>query len=128
MRQSTMVSRWRLLRGLQAVSQKDNLFYPLVSASLYIALGPWSLGYFLDEDLGLLFPWGLVIDGQVLPADVTHLYGLFFMFPYLFLLILALALKRRRKSEENNLLYWLKANVIFVLVMILQLLHCLEFY
>ena len=113
---------------LNRVVQNDKWFFPLILAPLFIALGPWTLGYLLDDDLGLLFSWGLLIDGHILPADVTHLYGLFFMFPYIFMLILALGLKRRQRPGENFAAFWLKTNWLFVLLMILQVFHCVEFY
>ena len=81
------------------------------------------LGYFLDESLGLLFPWGLWIDGHILPADVTHLYGLVFIFPYLYMLFGALVIYQKRSWR-----YKLISNVIFAIVFILQILHCIEFY
>ena len=84
--------------------------------------------YFLDESFGLLFPWGLFIDGHILPADVTHLYGLIFMYSYIHILIFALALKRRQKPHESNWLYFIKSNFLIMVVMFLQFLHCIEFY
>ena len=69
--------------GLAKVSADNKLFYSITIATLYISLGPWALGYILDDNLGLLFPWGLFIHGHILPADVTHLYGVVFMFPYI---------------------------------------------
>ncbi len=119
---------WRLIRGLAKIAATNSVFYPIVFTSLYISIGPWALGYFLDEELGLLFPWGLLIDGHILPADVTHLYGLFFMFPYIYLLMFTLALKRRKREKESTWLYIVKSNVIFSIVMALQVLHCVEFY
>ena len=121
-------SHWRLIRGLTKVALKNSLMLPITFAAIYVSLGPWAFGYILDDHLGLLFPWGLFIDGHVLPADVTHLYGVFFMFPYLYILTIGLALKRRRKKDENYLVFWLKTNLVFVIVMICQFLHCLEFY
>lgn len=125
-----MRPQWRHFSGLYRLSKTDKLFYPLVFAALYISIGPWALGYFLDDQLGLLFPWGLFIDGHVLPADVTHLYGIIFMFPYLYLLTFGLAFKinRPKRSGDSICLYWFKTNFIFATVMLMQLLHCVEFY
>ena len=89
-------------------------------------MGPWAVGYFLDRDLGLLFPWGLWIDGHVLPADVTHLYGLFFMFPYIYVMILALALTR--PSKRKTILSMVKGHWVWIMLLIFQFLHCVEFY
>ena len=121
-------SRWRTLRGLNDLAITNRFFYPVVMASLYISFGPWAFGFILDDHVGLLFPWGLFVDGHILPADVTHLYGVFFMYPYLVMLIFGISLRRPRRAFENWALYWLKANVIFFIVMTLQLLHCIEFY
>ena len=121
-------SQWRIVKGIASVSIKNQLFFPINMAAVYISLGPWALGYIMDDNLGLLFPWGLFISGHILPADVTHLYAVFFMFPYLCIMILALALRRRRRKDENSIIYWFKTNIIFVIVMIFQVLHCMEFY
>ena len=108
---------------MQKIAKNDSLFYAFVLGALYISIGPWALGYFLDESLGLLFPWGLWIDGHILPADVTHLYGLVFIFPYLYLLLGALCVYQKR-GKSYTIIY----NIIFAIVFILQLLHCIEFY
>ena len=108
---------------MQKIAKNDALFYAFVLSALYISVGPWALGYFLDESLGLLFPWGLWIDGHILPADVTHLYGLVFIFPYLYMLFGALVIYQKRSWR-----YKLISNVIFAIVFILQILHCIEFY
>ena len=50
------------------------------------------------------------------------------MFPYIVIMIIALALKRRRRKNENFIFYWIKTNFTFVIVMILQVLHSVEFY
>ena len=109
---------------MQKIAKNDALFYAFVLSALYISMGPWALGYFLDESLGLLFPWGLWIDGHILPADVTHLYGLVFIFPYLYMLFGALVIYQKRPSWRYKLI----SNVIFAIVLILQILHCIEFY
>ena len=102
---------------MQKIAKNDALFYAFVLSALYISMGPWALGYFLDESLGLLFPWGLWIDGHILPADVTHLYGLVFIFPYLYMLFGALVIYQKRPSWRYKLI----SNVIFAIVLILQL-------
>jgi hypothetical protein len=121
-------SKWRLVKGLVRVASNDAIFAPVGIAALYVSFGPWAVGYFLEDHAGLLFPWGLLINGHILPADTTHVYGVFFIFPYLYLLVLAIVLQRRKNVLENSLLYWIKYNIVFVIIMIFQVLHCIEFY
>ena len=90
------------------------------------SVGPWAFGYFDDYNFGILFQWGLVIDGKITPPDVTHFYALFDFFPVIVVLIIGLALKRSRRPNES--FYWLKTNAWFIAVMLLQIFHCVEFY
>ena len=69
----------------------DQLFYPLLIAPLYLLVGPWAVGFFLNQSFGVLFAWGFYVQGSLLHADVTSFYGVFFMAPYLYLFTFAIS-------------------------------------
>ena len=122
-------SHWRLIKGLaENIAMKSNILVPISISALMISLGPWSCGYFLEDHLGLLFPWGLFIYGQFFQADATYFYGVFFMFSYLGLFILAIALRRQHCQEENFIWYWFKMNTFYILIMCCQIYQCQLFY
>ena len=122
-------SNWRLIKGLaENIAMKNNILVPISISALVISLGPWSCGYFLEDHLGLLFPWGLFIYGQFLQADATYFYGVFFMFSYLGLFIIAIALRRQHRQGENFIWYWIKMNTFYIVIMCFQIYQCLLFY
>lgn len=58
--------------------------------TLYIGVGPWSVGYIIDDNLGVIFAWGIFINGAFLPGSFTYAYGFLQLFtfhlPMIFLL------------------------------------------
>lgn len=121
------------LKRFWILANTDDLIYPLLSVSIYLCLGPWSIGYFLDNQIGILFPWGLYVMGTFLPADVTYLYGALFMVPYLyfFVIMAARSLERQLYGKQSRCVTfcdYMKRHLWFVAIMVSQALHCFEFY
>ena len=52
------------LRRFWLLANIDHLCYPLIGYVLYIAVGPWAIGYFLGNNVGVLFSWGMYIKGN----------------------------------------------------------------
>ena len=79
----------------------DQLFLPILIAPLYLLIGPWSVGYFLEDSIGVLFAWGFYLHGSLLHADTTSFYGFLFMAPYLYLFTFVISgiVQRRFESE-----------------------------
>ena len=65
-----MVGRvfYRLLKALWIVSNTNQLFYSVVIYFIMVAFGPWGLGYFLDDGLGVVFAWGMIVNGKGAPT------------------------------------------------------------
>lgn len=65
----TWTRRWSLLASL------DCMFYPLVLAPLYIAIGPWLVGEIIEGHTGVMFIWGTFVAGSYLPGSLSYLYA-----------------------------------------------------
>jgi hypothetical protein len=122
-------SNWKLIKGLaENVATKDEILMPICIASLWVNLGPWACGYFLEDHCGLLFAWGLFVYGDFLQADATYFYGTMFIFSYLVIFILALTFRRSYTPEENFFYYWLKTNILYLIILSLQIYQAVLFY
>ena len=59
---SKCLRKW--LRRFWLIANINHLCYPLIGYVLYIAIGPWAIGYFLEDNVGVLFSWGMYIKGK----------------------------------------------------------------
>ncbi|XP_060073255.1 transmembrane protein 62-like [Ylistrum balloti] len=71
----SFINGW-LLR-IWLVSRISPLFYPLVSYTLYIGIGPWFVAEILEGHFGMVFIWGLYVKGAFIPGSLAYLYGIF---------------------------------------------------
>lgn len=63
------------IKKLWILCTVDRLFYPLVFYPLYLTFGPWSIGYLIEDYIGIVFAWGIFIHGTFLPGSFTYAYG-----------------------------------------------------
>lgn len=59
------------------LSSVDRIFWPILVYCFYLSIGPWSIGEVIDDHIGVIFIWGIYIDGSFLPGSLTFLYGFF---------------------------------------------------
>lgn len=59
------------------ISDIDAIFYPLLMSMLYLDFMPWTLGFLLVDQIGVVFSWGIRIGGTMTPANMTYFYGTF---------------------------------------------------
>lgn len=59
------------------LSTVDRLIFPIVGYCLYLTCGPWSFGEVIDGHLGIVFVWGIFVNGSFLPGTLTYFYGFF---------------------------------------------------
>ncbi|XP_059158619.1 transmembrane protein 62-like isoform X2 [Physella acuta] len=52
-------------------------YYILVGSVLYLTFGPWFIGHLLTDQLGVVFVWGILINGSFIPGGLTFFYGIF---------------------------------------------------
>lgn len=57
------------------LSTVDRLFWPIIGYGIYLAAGPWSFGELIDGHFGVIFVWGIFVNGAYLPGSLTFLYG-----------------------------------------------------
>ena len=51
------------LRRFWLLANVNHLCYPMIGYVLFIAVGPWAIGYFLGDNIGVVFSWGMYIKG-----------------------------------------------------------------
>uniref|UniRef100_A0A7G3B2B5 Uncharacterized protein n=1 Tax=Lutzomyia longipalpis TaxID=7200 RepID=A0A7G3B2B5_LUTLO len=73
--QWTFVRCW--VRKLWLLSSVNRIFYPLLIFFIYLLVGPWSVADVIDGHFGVVFMWGIIVDGIILPGSLTYLYGFF---------------------------------------------------
>ncbi|RLU16625.1 hypothetical protein DMN91_010693 [Ooceraea biroi] len=85
------------------LSTVDRLYFGLILYSLYLTVGPWTVGEIIENHIGVIFVWGIFIGNEYLPGGFTYAYGFFqLLFFYLPLtLVLAHQVDRRLQSAEN---------------------------
>lgn len=79
------------IRKLWTLSSVDRIFWPTVLYPIYLTVGPWSVGFIVEERLGAIFAWGIYVDGVFLPGSFTYAYGFLQMFTFQMPLIFILA-------------------------------------
>jgi hypothetical protein len=45
--------------------------------AIYYNAGPWLIGEILEGHTGIVFVWGMFVNGSYLPVCLTYFYGLF---------------------------------------------------
>lgn len=110
------------------VSAVDRIFWPVVLYCFYLAFGPWVFCDIVDGHYGIVFAWGIYLDGAFLPGSLTYLYGasqlLFCQFPLNWVFSRCLAkryfevLKMPAKSHRG---WWKKFfRALFYLIMTVE--------
>jgi hypothetical protein len=116
----------KLIRTMWVTASADKLFYPIIIGPIYLLIGPWALGYFLKDSLGVLFFWGLYVEGVVLPGNLASVYGLICIVPYLYLMLIYVTCVVGCSYEcKFQKLY----SIIFIVIfMCFQMWHCIDIY
>ncbi|CAH0560338.1 unnamed protein product [Brassicogethes aeneus] len=63
------------LRRLWLLSTVNRLFWPMILYPVYLIIGPWSIGYLVEDHIGVIFAWGIFVNGAYLPGSFTYAYG-----------------------------------------------------
>lgn len=66
---------YNFVKRVWLLSKIDRVFWPIVLYAIYLPFGPWAIGKLLDEHIGVIFAWGIVIKGVFLPEPFTYMYG-----------------------------------------------------
>jgi hypothetical protein len=52
------------LRRFWLLANINHLCYPLIGYVIYVAVGPWAVGYLIGDNIGAVFSWGMYIKGK----------------------------------------------------------------
>lgn len=63
------------VRKLWNLVSMDRIFWPLVLYQIYLIIGPWCIGYMIENYIGAIFAWGIYVNGLFLPVSFTYNYG-----------------------------------------------------
>ncbi|KAK5643324.1 hypothetical protein RI129_007169 [Pyrocoelia pectoralis] len=125
-RKSSTTCTRTCFRKLWNLVSVDRIFWPLVLYQIYLTVGPWTIGYMIENYIGAIFAWGIYVNGVFLPASVTYIYGfmqlLLFQIPLIF--VLAHGVDHRIQLYlENGEVSWLskiRLHVPFIAILTLQ--------
>ncbi|CAG9762201.1 unnamed protein product [Ceutorhynchus assimilis] len=117
------------LRKLWIMTTIDRIFWPMVLYPVYLIFGPWSIGFIVEDYLGVIFSWGIFVGGSFLPGSFTYAYGVIqivtFQIPLTFIIIntvnrryTEVLLKTAKKSTIKRLIFM---HLPFGLVFLIQL-------
>jgi len=42
---------------------------------ILLITGPWSVGAVIEDYVGAIFAWGIIVNGSYLPGSFTYAYG-----------------------------------------------------
>lgn len=124
------------IRKMWILSTVDRLVFPIIGYCLYLTCGPWSFGEVIDGHVGIVFVWGIFVNGSFLPGTLTYFYGFFQLMFCQFPLIVIYAnnvhkrLNRGPSSAEKKLNFLASTwqNLPFILIMMVELLLALIFW
>ncbi|XP_054715179.1 transmembrane protein 62-like [Uloborus diversus] len=81
----------RLLFKLSLLASIDMIFWPIVFGALYVAIGPWFVGYIIDDQVSVCFIWGIFIGSKFLPGGLTYFAGIVYLITFYIPFILCLS-------------------------------------
>ncbi|XP_060530687.1 transmembrane protein 62-like isoform X2 [Cylas formicarius] len=67
------LNKW--LKKLWVLTTVDRIFWPVILYPIYLMIGPWSVGYIVEDHIGVIFAWGIFVNGAFLPGSFTYMYG-----------------------------------------------------
>ncbi|GAB1606623.1 transmembrane protein 62-like [Argonauta hians] len=65
---------WILL--LWKLTQVNSLFYIVLFVFVYTGIGPWFIGEFLENEIGAMFVWGIIVMNSYIPGSFTYFFGI----------------------------------------------------
>lgn len=94
------------IRKFWIMTTIDRVFWPIVLYPVYLVFGPWSIGYIVEDYIGVIFSWGIFVDGAFLPGSFTYAYGFIqlitFQIPLTLILIHAVNVRFSQLSLKTD--------------------------
>lgn len=66
----SIVQRYWILASI------NRILIPILLYCIYLAVGPWVICEIIDKHYGIVFAWGIYLDGTYFPPQFTCLYGI----------------------------------------------------
>ncbi|CAG9858616.1 unnamed protein product [Phyllotreta striolata] len=128
-----------LLQKVWVMCTIDRMFWPIVLYPIYLAVGPWTIGYIVEDHLGSVFAWGILVNNAYLPGAFTYVYGFIqlitFQIPITFIVaktvyfrFLEITVKTGKGlSLKNKIVFHFPFSVVFVMQVIMAYLFWLAY-
>ncbi|GIY01062.1 transmembrane protein 62 [Caerostris darwini] len=94
----------RMIFKFSLLASVDKLFWTVVIGALYVGVGPWFVGYIIDDHIGVCFVWGIFLAGTFLPGGLTYFAGTLYLLTFYipFILCLSNCLYLQYKSVRDG--------------------------
>lgn len=124
-----------IVRKLWILSSIDRIFWPLIIYPIYLTVGPWSIGYIVENHIGAIFAWGIYVDGKFLPGSFTYAYGfiqlLTFQIPLTFILAHGVDYRFQNLVKKPGIVSWcskISLHLPFMFLLSIQILMAYFFW
>lgn len=130
---------YSLLQKIWILCTVDRIFWPIVLYPLYLAVGPWTIGYLVENHLGAVFAWGIFVNNTFLPGAFTYAYGFLqlitFQIPITFIMAKMVHFRFQEitiktgkgLSFKNKIFFHLPFSIVFVMQVIMAYLFWLAY-
>jgi len=103
------IIKWSPIRKLVHVVCQKILCWPLTIFSLYMALGPWTVGTLIEGHTGAIFAWGIIVNSDMVHSQVPFAYYFLhfaFIHPVMVLAIGHLLDIKHGQVFDNRVVSW----------------------
>ncbi|XP_023332725.1 transmembrane protein 62 [Eurytemora carolleeae] len=77
-------------------------YYLYMGAAISVGFGPWHVGPILSGHIGIIFPWGILVGGQILPSFYPHVFSFTHLFLFHTPLFWSLLYKYKWRVDGNQ--------------------------
>ncbi|CAM1297477.1 SLC24A4 (predicted) [Pycnogonum litorale] len=115
----------------------DSLFYPLILMCIYFGVGPWFLGNLVEDEIGIVFSWGIVLRHEYIMERTTFLIGCsqmtFFQYPLTMAIAQSVYYRVKNLTDKDNdnscnLPSYVARHLLFIFSLIFQFKSLYTYY
>ncbi|CAH1174265.1 unnamed protein product [Phaedon cochleariae] len=125
-----------LFEKIWILSRLDRIFWPTIFYPIYLIVGPWTIGYLVEDHIGVVFAWGIFVNGTFIPDGLAYIYGSFELvtFQLPLTIILANAVYQRfydlkpTLGKTPSFLSKLCLHLVFTVLLLIQLIFSYMFW
>ncbi|XP_024218565.1 transmembrane protein 62 isoform X2 [Halyomorpha halys] len=129
LRKDSFIHHW--LKSLWILSNMNSLFYPMFLYPIYITIGPWAIAELVEGHYGLIFLWGIFVNGTFITDTFPYVYALIQIFLFEGPIIFCTAYSLGKRLHEYPVTYKSKllrgvtsfiSGLLYVIILMFQLL------